>query len=84
MVSKKIDKNQTELDIRTYDFNIPKPHIFSFCGWFLLKNNYPILGIKENNKKGDRPSYPPCSMLKLLVYVKIDYIESGRVIEEMA
>ena len=49
-----------------------------------IEECYPILGIKENKKKGGRPSYPICSMLKLLVYDKMDHIESARVIEEIA
>ena len=83
MSMKKINKNQAELGIRTYDFNVPKDHISRFVVDF-IEEVYPILGIKENKKKGGRPSYPPCSMLKLLVYAKIDHIESARVIEEMA
>jgi len=83
MAMKKIDKNQAELGIRTYDYNVPKDHISRFVVDF-IEEVYPILEIKENKKKRGRPSYPPCSMLKLLVYAKIDHIESARVIEEMA
>ncbi|WP_458405716.1 transposase [Methanobrevibacter sp.] len=86
MVSKKINKNQAELGIRTHDFNVPKNHISRFVVDF-IEECFPILGIKENKKnkkKGGRPFYPLCSMLKLLVYAKIDHIESARVIEEMA
>ena len=83
MAIKEIDKNQTELEIRTYDYNVPKDHISRFIVEF-IEEIYPILGIEENKKKKGRPSYPPCSMLKLLVYAKIDHIESARVIEEMA
>ena len=78
----KIDKNQAELGIRTYDYNVPEDHISRFVVDF-IEEVYPILEIKENKKKRGRPSYPPCSMLKLLVYAKIDHIESARVIEEM-
>ena len=83
MVSKKINKNQTELSIRTHDFNVPNDHISRFVVEF-IEECYPILGIKENKKKGGRPSYPICYMLKLLVYAKIDHIGSTRVIEEIA
>ena len=83
MVIKNIDKNQTELGIRTHDFNVPKDHISRFVVDF-IEEYYPNLGIVENNEKGGRPSYPPCSMLKLLVYAKIDHMESARIIEEMA
>ena len=80
MAMKKINKNQTELEIRTYDYNVPNEHISRFVVEF-IEEVYPILGIEENEKKKGRPSYPPCSMLKLLVYAKIDHIESARVIE---
>ena len=83
MAMKKIDKNQAELGIKTYDYNVPKDHISRFVVEF-IEEVYPILGIKENKKKRGRRSYPPCSMLKLLVYAKINHIESARVIEEMA
>ena len=80
---KKIGKNQAKLGIKTYDYNVPKDHISRFVVEF-IEEVYPILEIKENKKKRGRPSYPICSMLKLLVYAKIDHIESTRVIEEMA
>ena len=86
MVMKKINKSQAELGIRTHDFNVQENHISRFVVEF-IEECFPILGIKEkkkNKKKGGRPSYHPCSMLKLLVYAKIDHIESARVIEEMA
>ena len=83
MAMKKIEKNQAELGIKTYDYNVPKDHISRFVVEF-IEEVYPILGIKENKKKRGRPSYPICPILKLLVYAKINHIESGRVIEEMA
>ena len=83
MAMKKIDKNQAKLGIKTYDYNVPKDHISRFVVEF-IEEVYPILEIKENKKKRGRPSYPICSMLKLLVYAKIDHIKSTRVIEEMA
>ena len=67
MVMKKIDKNQAKLGIKTYDYNVPKDHISRFVVEF-IEEVYPILEIKENKKKRGRPSYPICSMLKLLVY----------------
>ena len=76
MVKRKLNKNQTKLGIRTLDWNVPTNHISRFVVEF-IEEVYPILGIKENKKKRGRPSYPPCSMLKLLVYAKIDHIESA-------
>ena len=49
MVMKKINKNQTELGIRTYDFNVPQDHISRFVADF-VEECYPILGIKEKKK----------------------------------
>lgn len=86
MVKNNIDKNQAKLGIRTHDFNVPEEHFFRFVVDF-IEECYPILGIKENKKakkKGGRPAYHPCSMLKLIIYAKIDHIESARVIAEMA
>ena len=86
MVKNNIDKNQTKLGIKTHDFNVPEDHFSRFVVDF-IEECYPILGIKENKKakkKGGRPSYHPCSMLKLIIYAKIDHIESARVIAEMA
>ena len=85
MVMKKINKDQSELGIRTYDFNVLEGHISRFVVDF-VEECFPILGIKEkkkNKKKGGRPSYHPWSMLKLLVYAKIGHIESARIIEEI-
>ena len=50
MLSKKINKNQTELGIRTHDFNVPKDYISRFVVDF-IEECYSILGIKENKKK---------------------------------
>ena len=66
----------------TYDYNVPKNHISRFVVDFIEKY-YPILGIKERKKDG-RHSYPAYSMLKLIVYAKIDHIESVGVIEDMS
>lgn len=82
MANRKIDKNQTELGIRTYDFNVPQDHISRFVVDFVEKY-YPILGIEESTSKDGAPAFPPCSMLKLLVYSKIDHIESARIIADM-
>ena len=35
MVMKKIDKNQAELGIKTYDYNVPKDHISRFVVEFI-------------------------------------------------
>lgn len=82
MAMKEIDNNQVKLELKTHDYNVPRDHISRFVVEF-IEEIYPILGIKQNKKKRGRASYHPLSMLKLLVYAKIDHIESARVIEEM-
>ena len=83
MVMKKIDNAQSKLGIRTYDFNVLSNHIARFVVDF-IEESYPHLGIEENDEKEGRSSFPPCSILKLLVYSKIDHVESARIIADMA
>ena len=71
------------MGIKTYDYNVLRDHISRFVVDF-IEEVYPISGIKVNKKKRGRPSFPPWSILKLLVYAKIDHNESTRIIEEMA
>lgn len=74
------------MSIRIYDFNVPEDHISRFVVDF-IEECYPILGIKEDKKakkKYGRATYHPCPMLKLIIYAKINHIESARVVEEMA
>lgn len=70
MVMKKINKNQTELGIRTYDFNVPGDHISRFVVDF-VEECFPILGIKEKkkNKKKRRQTFLP-----LMFNVKTTYL----------
>ena len=67
---KKINKNQTELGIRTYDFNVPEEHFSRFVVDF-IEECYPILGIKEN-KKAKKKRWQTC--LSSLFYVKTHYL----------
>ena len=64
MAMKKINKNQAELCIKTYDYNVPTNHISRFVVEF-IEEVYPILGIKENKKKKRK------TFLSTLFYVKI-------------
>ena len=82
MVKRKFDKNQSKLGIKTLDWNVPEDHISRFVVDF-IEDVFPLLEIDEPKKKKGRDSLPVDSMLKLLVYAKIDHIESTRVIEEM-
>ena len=50
MVMKDIDKNQSKLEIRTHDFNVPKDHISCFVVEF-IEECYPKLDIEVNEKK---------------------------------
>ena len=72
MVMKKIDNVQSKLGIRTYDFNVLSNHIARFVVDF-IEESYLHLGIEENDEKEGRSSFPPCFILKLLVYSKIDH-----------
>ena len=83
MVQRKIDKNQSKLGIITLDMNIPKDHISRFVVDF-IEEVYPMLNIKESKKKKGRESLPIDSMLKLLVYAKIEHVESAKYIADMA
>lgn len=83
MVKRKIDKNQSKLGIITLDSNIPQDHISRFVVDF-IEEIYPILNIKESKKKKGRESLPIDSMLKLLVYAKIEHVESAKYIADMA
>ena len=71
------------MGIRTLDYDVPGNHISRFVVDF-IEEVFPILNIKEPKKKKGRDSLPIDSMLKLLVYAKIDYIESARIIADMA
>ena len=50
MVMKEIDMNQSKLEIRTHDFNVPRDHISRFVVDF-IEECYPKLGIGEYKKE---------------------------------
>ncbi len=50
----------------------------------LLKKFFHFLNIKEPNKKKGRDSLPVDSMLKLLIYAKIQHIDRTSIISDMA
>ena len=83
IVKRNFAKEQSKLGIRTLDYDVPGNHISRFVVDF-IEEVFPILNIKEPKKKKGRDSLPIVSMLKLLVYAKIDYIESARIIADMA
>ena len=83
MVKKKFDKNQAKLGIKTLDWNVPKDHISRFVVEF-IDEVFPLLEIKEPKKKKGRDSLPIDSMLKLLVYAKIQHIDRTSIIADMA
>ena len=83
MVKRKFDKNQSKLGIKTLDWNIPKDHISRFVVDF-IEDVFPLLEIGESKKKKGRDSLPIDSMLKLLVYAKIEHRDSARIIADMA
>ena len=83
MVKIKFDKNQTKLGIKTLDWNVPKDHISRFVVDF-IEDVFPILEIDEPKKKKRREPLPLDSMLKLLVYTKIQHIDRTSIIADMA
>ena len=83
MVKRKFDKNQAKLGIKTLDWNVPKDHISRFVVEF-IDEVFPLLEIKEPKKKKGRDSLPIDSMLKLLVYAKIQHIDRTSIIADMA
>ena len=83
MVSKKFNKNQAKLGIRTLDYDIPEDHISRFVVDF-IEDVFPLLEIKQPKKKKGRDSLPVDSMLKLLVYAKIQHIDKTSIIADMA
>ncbi|WP_407382103.1 transposase [Methanobrevibacter sp.] len=83
MVKRKFDKNQIKLGIRTLDWNVLKDHISRFVVDF-IEDVFSLLEIDEPKKKKGRESLPVDSMLKLLVYAKIQHIDRASIIEDMA
>jgi hypothetical protein len=81
---KNVEKDyQTELGIRTLDYGIPSDHISRFIVEF-VEENFEKLNIKQEKKNKGRKSFPLVSMLKLLVYAKIDHNESSERIADNA
>lgn len=66
-----------------YDHNVPKDHISRFVVDF-IENSFHKLEINEKKKKKGKKSFPLVSMLKLLVYAKIEHVESAKYIADMA
>ena len=83
MVKRKFDRNQAKLSINTLDWNVPENHISRFVVEF-VEEVFPLLNIKEPNKKKGRDSLPVDSMLKLLIYAKIQHIDRTSIIADMA
>ncbi|WP_367242754.1 transposase, partial [uncultured Methanobrevibacter sp.] len=82
MVKRKFDKNQSKLGIKTLDWNVPEDHISRFVVDF-IEDVFPSLEIDEPKKKKERDSLPADSMLKLLVYAKIQHIDRTSIITDM-
>ena len=82
-LKRKFDKNQAKLCIKTLDWNVPANHISRFVVEF-VEEVFPLLNIKEPKKKKGRGSLPVDSMLKLLIYAKIQHIDRTSIIADMA
>ena len=70
------------MGIKTLDWNVPKDHISRFVVDF-IEAVFPLLEIKEPKKKKGHDSLPIDSMLKLLVYSKIQHIDRTTIIADM-
>ena len=80
MVKRNIIKNQSKLGIVTLDNNIPEDHISRFVVDF-IEEVYPSLNIKEPKNKKGHVAFPIDSILKLLVYSKIEHVESASILQ---
>ena len=83
MVKKKLNTNKTKLCIKTLDWNVPANHISRFVMEF-VEEVFPLLNIKEPKKKKGKDSLPVDSMLKLLIYAKIQHNDRTSIIADMA
>lgn len=83
IVKIKFDKNQTKLGVTTLDYNVPKDYISYFVIEF-IEEVFPILEIKEPKKKKGKDPHSVVSMLKLLIYAKIQHIDRTSIIADMA
>lgn len=71
------------MSINTLDWNVPENHISRFVVEF-VEEVFPLLNIKEAKKKKGRDYLPVDSMLKLLIYAKIQHIDRTSIITDMA
>ena len=86
VVKNKNKENQSKLGIVTLDSAVPKNHISRFVVKF-VDEYYDLLQIPKKNKKskkGGRPAFSPKEMFKLLIYAKIEHIESAKYTADMA
>ena len=86
MVKNKNKKNQSKLGIITLDSAVPKNHIARYVVKF-VDEYFDLLQFPEKTKKGKkggRPAFPPKEMFKLLIYAKIEHVESAKYIADMA
>ncbi len=83
MVKRISAREQSKLGIKMLDCNVPENHISRFVVDF-IEEVFPMLNIEKPKKKKWRDSFPLVSMLKLLVYAKIQHVESAKIIADMA
>ncbi|WP_297980870.1 transposase [uncultured Methanobrevibacter sp.] len=86
MVKNNNYENQSKLGIVTLDSAVPKNHIARYVVKF-IDECYDFLQIPKKNKKskkGGRPAFSQKEMFKLLIYAKIEHIESAKYIADMA
>ena len=83
MVKKINREKQVKLSIKTDGFNLPKDHIARFVVDF-IDEYFPILNIKESNKKKRKNAFSVKFMLKLLIFAKINHTDNVEFISKMA
>ena len=72
IVKIKFNENQVKLSIKTFDWTVLENHISRFVVEF-VEEVFLLLNIKEPNKKKERDPLLVDSMLKLLIYAKIQH-----------
>ena len=83
MVKRKLNNNRTKLCINILNLNVPVNPISRFVVEF-VKEVFSLLNIKEPMKKKGGNSFLVDSMLKLLIYAKIQRIGWTFIISDMA
>lgn len=83
MNNSKSNDVQTELSFNKKDYLIPVNHKARFFVDF-MEESLNLLDVNDREVKVGRPAFSPRSMLKLIVYARMNHITSSCVIEDLA